>query len=70
MGRSVWIGLALSSFLTLHASELFAGEQGEFHSINRARRGDVTFFRNNEQLGKKEAGGGRSRGEVQATERR
>lgn len=50
-GRVVWIGLALSYFLMLRASELFAGEKGEFHSIYCLRRGDVAFFRNNEQLG-------------------
>ena len=31
-GRVTWIGLALSYFLTLRASELFAGEEGEFHT--------------------------------------
>ena len=31
--RVVWIGLALSYLFMLRASELFAGENGEFHSI-------------------------------------
>ena len=35
----------------LRASELFAGEKGHFHSIFCLPRGDVAFFRNNEQLG-------------------
>ena len=47
----VWIGLALSYFLMLRASEMFAGEYGEFHSIYGLPRGDVAFFRKNEQLG-------------------
>ena len=50
-GKVVWIGLALSYFLMLRASELFAGEKREFHSVYCLRRGGVTFFRNNEQLG-------------------
>ena len=48
--RVVWIGLALSSFLMLRASELFAGEKGDFHSIYYMRRADISFFRYNEQL--------------------
>ena len=50
-GRVMSIGLALSYFLMLRASELFAGEKGEFHSIYFLWRGDVAFFRNNERLG-------------------
>ena len=49
--RVVWIGLALSYFLMLRASELFVGEMREFHIIYFLRRGDVAFFRNNEQIG-------------------
>ena len=49
-GRMAWIDLALSYFLMLRASELFAGEKGEFHNIYCLRRRNVTFFRNDEQL--------------------
>ena len=38
-------------FLMLRASELFAGEKGDFHSIYCMRRADISFFRYNEQLG-------------------
>ena len=51
-GRVVWIGLALSHFLMLRASELFTAEKGEFPTIYCLRRGHVVFSRNNEQLGK------------------
>ena len=50
-GTVVWIGLALSYFLVLRASELLAGEKGEFHSIYCLRSRGVAFFINNEQLG-------------------
>ena len=42
-GRVVWIGLTLSNFLTLRASELFEGEKEDFLSIYCLRRGDVVF---------------------------
>ena len=45
-GRVVRIGLALSYVLMLRASELFAGEKGEFQSIYCLRRGDVVVCRN------------------------
>ena len=50
-GRVLWIGLALSYFLMLRASELFAKEKGVYHKVYCLRRGDVAFFRDNEQLG-------------------
>jgi len=50
-GRVMWIGLALSYFLMLRASELFAGKKGVYHKVYCLRRGDVAFFRDNEQLG-------------------
>ena len=51
MQKVVWIGLAVSYFLMLWASEMFAGEKEEFHSAYCSRRGDVAFFEKNEQLG-------------------
>ena len=50
-GRVVWIGLALSYFVMLRASELFTEEKRDFHGIYCLRRGDMVFFRNTEQLG-------------------
>ena len=40
----------LGVVLMLRASELFAGEKGDFHSIYCLRRLDVTVFRSNEKL--------------------
>ena len=50
-GRVAWTGLALSYILMLRATELFAWENGDFHIIYCLRKGDVVFFRNNEQSG-------------------
>ena len=49
-GRVLWIGLALTYFLMLRASELFANGKGVFHKIYCLRRGDVAFFKDNEHL--------------------
>ena len=49
-GTVLWIGLALTNFLMLRTSELFAKGRGVFHKVYCLRRGDVVFFRDNEQL--------------------
>ena len=53
-GRVLWRGLALSYFLLLRASELFAEARGKYHEIYCLRRGDVAFFRGDLQLGKED----------------
>ena len=49
-GRVLWIGLALTYFFMLRASELFANGKGVFHNVYCLRRGDVAIFKDNEQL--------------------
>ena len=49
-GRVLRIGLALPYLLMLRASELHAEGKGVLHRVYCLRRGDVAFFRHNEQL--------------------
>ena len=49
-GRVLWIGLTLSYFFKLRASELFVKEIVVFHKVYCLRRRDVSFVRDNEQL--------------------
>lgn len=53
--RVLWIGLALSYLLMLRASERSLGQQGQVNEENILRRGNMAFFRRDEQL----MGGGR-----------
>lgn len=53
-GRVLWLGLAMSYFLLLRASELFAEKSGKIHGIYGLRRGDVAFFAGETQLTKRE----------------
>ena len=43
--RVLWKGLALTYFLLLRVSELFAEAAGKYHEIYFVRRGDVAFCR-------------------------
>ena len=54
-GRVLWIGLAMSYFLLLRASELFAeNASGRVHDVYGLRRRDVAFFAGKVQLTGKE----------------
>ena len=46
--RVLWIGLALTYFFMLRASELFVNGKGVFQKVYCLRRGDVAFFKDNE----------------------
>ena len=46
----MWIGLALSYFLTSRASELFVGKMGGCLRVYCLLRRDEAFFRENKQL--------------------
>ena len=49
-GRVLLIGLALSCYIMLRASELFANGKGMIHEVYCLKRGDAASFKDNEQL--------------------
>ena len=43
-GRVAWIGLALTYFILLRASEVFAEDDGSVHAVYCLRGGNLAFY--------------------------
>ena len=49
-GIVAWIGLELTYFLLLKASELFAEDEGSVHAVYDLRGGDVVFYESEREV--------------------